>query len=317
MTDHLMPTPELLLAGLHFPEGPRWRTPNSLPAGAADYCPTPGQLWFSDMLAHQVMTVDVCGNATVVAEVPEIPSGLGWWPDGRLVVISVQDGKLMAVCDGDIEEVADMKSVNGNMCNDMVVDAHGRCWIGSPAFDRPFTETKIPGPGNLPTFGDLVRVDPPDIDGHCTVTVVADRTNTANGACISIDGKTLIFAESFGFRLTAFDIEEDGSLSNRRPWADLGAPPDGICMDEEGCVWVAVPYFDYGGPGGYVRLTEGGELKQRIDSGDGYSAYACTLGGPEMRTLFMCESAVLGLDRHPGDGRIRTVEVDVPGTGSP
>jgi sugar lactone lactonase YvrE len=140
--------------------------------------------------------------------------------------------------------------------------------------------------------------------------------NTPNGCVLTPDGATLIVAESFGFRLTAFDVAADGSLSNRRPWADLGAPPDGICMDEEGCVWVAVAYFEYGGPGGFVRLAEGGEVKGRIDV-EGHAAYACTLGGPEMRTLFLCESAVLGRDRHPGDGRIRAVEVEVPGTGSP
>ena len=304
-------TPEILADGLFFPEGPRWRTAGMLAAAAADSAGE-GRLFYSDILGKKVMSLGLDGSLEEIAEVPGMPSGLGWLPDGTLIVVSVMDGKLMAVRRGGLEEIADMMAVTGNLCNDMVVDAGGGAYIGSPA--GGWDESKIPNPGNMQGFGSVVLVGQ---DGdRFESRIVADRVTCPNGACITPDGKTLIFAESIGFRLTAFDIAEDGSLVNRRPWADLGAPPDGICMDEEGCLWVALCYFEYGGPGGYVRVREGGEIADRIDL-EGYSAYACTLGGSEMRTLFLCESKVLGQERFPGDGRIRAVDVDVPGSGSP
>lgn len=295
-------TPELLVDDLYFPEGPRWRTG-----------PTP-KLWFSDILAGKVMTVDLAGSVETLADVPESPSGLGWWPDGRLVVVSVNDGKLMSVsADGAVTEVADMYALNGQSCNDMVVDARGRAYIGS--FGEGLDEDKLPGPGNMPAFSNILLVEP-DADGRGRARIVADRMTFPNGPVVTPDGRTYIVAESFANRLTAFDIAEDGSLINRRVWADIGAPPDGICLDEEGCLWVAVPYYQYGSSGGCVRLREGGEVVDRIDV-EGYGSFACTLGGPDMKTLFMCESTVLGQERHPGDGRIRVAPVDVPGTGSP
>ena len=198
------------------------------------------------------MSLGLDGSQKEIAEVPGMPSGLGWLPDGTLIVVSVMDGKLMAVRDGGLEEVADMRAVTGNICNDMVVDAGGRAYIGSLA--AGWDESKVPNPGNMQRFGYvvLVRQDGDRFESR----IVADRVTCPNGACITPDGKTLIFAESIGFRLTAFDIDADGSLVNRRPWADLGAPPDGICMDEEGCLWVALCYFEYGGPGG-IRAGPG------------------------------------------------------------
>ena len=292
-------TPKLLVDRLYFPEGPRWRVGSD---GV-------GRLWFSDVLAGEVMSVDLEGNTEKIAAVPQLPSGLGWWPDGRLVVVSSGDATLMAVGPGgSLTKVGDMKAVDGLNCNDMVVDTSGRAYIGSYQL---FDEARHPGPGNMPAFSNIIRVD---LDGKACI--VADRMTFPNGAVISPDGKTYIVAESFANRLSAFDIETDGSLTNRRVWADIGAPPDGITMDVEGCLWVAVPYYIYGGPGGFVRVREGGEILDRIDM-DGVSSYACTLGGPDMTTLFLCQSAVLGLERHSGDGRIMTLEVDVPGTGSP
>lgn len=301
--------PEVLVGGLTFPEGPRWRAPGDRP-GPADSGGV-ARLWFSDVLEGKVKTVDMGGNLEVVASMDRgWTSGLGWLPDGTLAVVSVDDGRLMAVREGgSFEEIADMQAVTGFMCNDMVIAADGTAYIGSagPGLD----EGKPPGPGNMAAFGYIVAVP----HGGAP-RIAAERVTFPNGPAITPDGATLIFAETFGFRLTAWDIGRGGELSNQRLWADLGVPTDGICLDEEGCAWVAVPYFEYGGPGGYVRIAEGGELRQRIDV-DGYSAYACTLGGPDRRTLFMCESSVLGLPRNRGDGRIRTVEVDVPGTGSP
>ena len=292
-------TPETLVDNLYFPEGPRWRAPEG----------GEGKLWFSDVLAGTVMTTDLAGNTETLAEVPELPSGLGWWPDGRLVVVSLGDGKLMAIGDdGSLTQVADMQALDGKPCNDMIVDAKGCSYIGSfGALD----EDKIPNPGNMPEFSHIILVEP---DG--SARIVADRMTFPNGPAISADGKTYIVAETFANRVSAFDIGDDGSLSNRRIWADIGAPTDGITLDEEGCLWVAVPYYIYGGPGGFLRLREGGEVVDRIDV-DGYSSFACTLGGPDMKTLFLLMSTVLGDERHPGDGRISVVEVDVPGIGTP
>ena len=211
-----------------------------------------------------------------------------------------------------------MKQRSGFPCNDMVVDAAGRAYIGSP--DTDFDEEQLPMPGNMPRLSSIVLVEPPAAgaawDAPRAARIVADRVTFPNGMVVTPDGGTLIAAESFAGRLTAFDIQADGSLANRRVWADLGVPPDGITLDREGCVWVAVPYYRYGESGGYLRLAEGGALRDRIDV-SGYSAYACTLGGAHGTTLFLCESAVLGLPCRSGDGRIRTVEVDVPGVGTP
>ena len=304
-------SPAVLVDGLHFPEGPRWRSTSGDAAGAAA-----GKLWFSDILAGKVMAVDLEGRLETLAEVPQMASGLGWLADGTLLVVSVQDGKLLALRDGELSQVADMYDLSRLPCNDMVVDARGRAFVGSVG--SGVDEEKHPGPGNMPHFSHILLVDfPPGaalIPGR--VRIVAERMTTPNGSVITPDGRTLIVAESFGFRLTAFDIEADGSLVNRRIWADLGVPPDGICLDEEGCVWVAVPYYRYGSTGGYIRVEEGGKVRQQFDV-EGYSPYACTLGGAEMRTLFLCESAILGLPRYPGDGRIFMVDVEVPGSGSP
>lgn len=291
-------TPELLVDKLFFPEGPRWRTDA---AGS-------GKLWFSDVLAGEIKTVDLDGTLNTVASVAEMPSGLGWWPDGTFVAVSL-DGKLNRIGDdGSVTPVADMHALDGFGCNDMVVDAQGRSYIGS---FQDLDEGQHPGPGNMPGFSHIILVQP---DGRSRI--VSDRMTFPNGSVISPDGKTYIVAESFANRLTAFDIEADGSLTNRRVWADIGAPPDGITMDDEGCLWVAVPYYIYGGPGGFVRVREGGEIVDRIDM-DGCASYACTLGGPDMKTLFLCQSTLIGRERFQGDGRIMVVDVDVPGTGTP
>lgn len=298
-------TPELLLDNLYFPEGPRWRVGDD----------GKGWLWFSDVLAGEVRRVDMTGHQETIATVKELPSGLGWWPDGTLVVVSLGDGKLLAINqDGTTRPVADMKANDGLPCNDMVVDANGRGYVGS--FGE-LDEGQTPTIGNMPGFSNIHLVEPdPDRPGEARTRIVADRMTFPNGPIITPDGKQYIVAETFANRISAFDIEPDGSLSNRRIWADLGGPTDGMTMDVEGCLWVAIPYYVYGGTGGFVRVREGGEIVDRIDV-DGVASFACTLGGPEMKTLFLCESTILGVDRSPGDGRIRVVEVDVPGVGTP
>ncbi len=279
-----MPYTETLLDGLCFPEGPRWRD---------------GRLWFSDMHAQQVLAVDAGGRVETIAAVPEDPSGLGWLPDGRLLVVSMRDRRLLRLDPDGLVPAADLSGVAPFHCNDMVVDASGRAYVGNFGFD-------LHG-GAEPATTTLALVEP---DG--AVRVVADELRFPNGAVITPDGRTLVIGESFGACLTAFDVAEDGSLSGRREWARMqGAVPDGICLDEEGAIWVASPVS-----GEVLRLREGGEVTRRIEVE--HQAYACMLGGPERRTLFVCTAA--SADPAEADartGRIELVEVDVPGAGLP
>ena len=279
-------TPEVLLDGLVFPEGPRWHE---------------GKLWFSDMNAYEVVTVDLDGHRETVAKVPQWPPGLGFLPDGRLLVVSMADRKLLRLDPGRLTEAADMSAL-ASFCNDMVVDKEGRAYVGdmgsNPFADEPRRK------------GSLLLVTP-----EAGSRVAADDIEGPNGTVITLDGRTLILAETRKRRLLAFDIEADGSLSNRRVWAQLDGPPDGICLDAEGCVWVGV----LSSPGAFVRVVEGGEIKDRIDLAERH-AIACMLGGPQRRTLFMLEAFEGGRaaeSRGPGNGRISVVEVEVPGAGLP
>ena len=275
-----------LLDDLVFPEGPRWRD---------------GRLWFSDMHAQEVVAVTPGGEREVVARVPRNPSGLGWLPDGRLLIVSMEDRRLLRQeADGSLVEHADLSALATGRCNDMIVDASGRAYVGHFGFDlharAEFAEAS------------LIAVAP---DGRATVA--ASPLRFPNGAVITPDGGTLVVAETFGRRLTAFDIGDDGALSNRRVWAELGVPPDGICLDTEGCIWVAVPR-----PGGFLRVAEGGEVRARVDL-EGWGGYACMLGGEEGRTLFLLEALTATPEEMAGrgNGRIRTMEVDAPRSGLP
>ncbi|MCC7090098.1 MAG: SMP-30/gluconolactonase/LRE family protein [Chloroflexi bacterium] len=282
------PAPRVVLDGLKFPEGPRWHD---------------GRLWFSDMHARRVMTMDPDGQTSVICEVPEKPSGLGFLEDGRLLVVSMADHRLM-VLDRDLglREVADITPYVGGDANDMVVDAAGRAYIGNFGFD-------FAGGEEFKTTT-LARVDP-----NGQVTIVAEDLAFPNGTVITPDGKTLVVAETFARKLTAFDIAEDGSLSGRRVWAELGpATPDGICLDEEGAIWVASPTT-----GQCIRVREGGEVAGRIAIEEGRQAYACILGGEDRRTLYICTSEGDEADRQAGRSRgwIEEVRVEVPGAGLP
>ena len=277
---------EVLLDGLMFPEGPRWHE---------------DKLWFSDMHAAQVISVDMDGHSEVITTVPNSPSGLGWLPDGRLLVVSMLDRRLLRLDESGLTEVVDMSQLASFHCNDMVVDHQGRAYIGNFGFDlnaqAPFSPAEV------------ILVHP---DGQAMVA--ADEMAFPNGSVITPDGKTLVVAETFGSRLTAFDIEEDGALSNRRIWAEIeGAYPDGICLDAEGGIWVASP----SGKVGVMRVCEGGEITHHIEVST--NAYACMLGGPQRRTLFMLTAETINPDgaRAKSSGRIETVQVDVPGAGLP
>ena len=275
------PEPRVILDNLVFPECPRWRD---------------GRLWFSDMRARQVKAVDMEGRAVLITAAPDRPSGLGFTPDGRLLLVLMRQRKLLRLDGATLTPVADLSGMAGTMCNDMVVDAQGRAYIGNM---DPMT------PGNT-----TVAMATPD--GR--VRVVADDMASPNGMAITPDGRTLIVAESRGHRLSAFDIQPDGGLANRRVWAPLPGYPDGICLDAEGCVWVAFPNM----PGtGFIRVAAGGQIKQRIDVPT-RKCLACMLGGPDRKTLFMVEAREgFATKLGPGNGRIRAVQVDVPGAGLP
>ena len=279
-------SPNVLLDDLMFPEGPRWHE---------------DRLWFSDMHAHEVVAVDMAGVRETIVDVPNQPSGLGWLPDGRLLVVSMTDRKLMRQDPNGLVEAGDLSGLAAFHCNDMVVDSLGRAYVGN------FGSDIFTGAEAKPT--NVVMVTP-----QGEVRSVADDLEFPNGTVITPDGGTMIVAETRGRRLTASDIESGGSLSGRRVWAELDVPPDGICLDAEGCIWVAAP----GNPGGFVRVAEGGEVRQRIDLTE-RGGFACMLGGPDRRTLFMLEAFASNPDRirGAGNGRIRTVRVDVPGAGWP
>lgn len=275
----------ILLEGLVFPEGPRWHG---------------GKLWFSDMHAYRVMTVDLDGRRETVVDVPGQPSGLGWLPEGQLLVVSMTDRRLLRLAAGGLVEVADLSNLASYHCNDMVVDAHGRAYVGHFGFDalaqQPFRTAEI------------ILVTP---DGGARV--VADALHFPNGTVITVDGRTLIVGETAAGRLTAFDVDSNGSLGGRRLWAQLDGPlPDGICLDAEGAIWVASPFSAE-----VVRVREGGQITDRI--GVSTQAFACMLGGADRRTLFVCtaETAFPEEARAKRTGRIEVVEVDVPGSGFP
>lgn len=279
-----MTTPHVLLDGLVFPEGPRWHD---------------GRLWFSDVHDHRVVVVDSDGTAETVVEVAGQPSGLGWLPGGALLVVSMTDRRVLRL-DGDtLNEVADLSGLAPFHCNDMVVDALGRAYVGNYGFDLDA--------GEEPTGTTLVCVEP---DGEAWVVV--EQMLFPNGMVITPDGATIIVAESFGQRLSAFDIQPDGSLANPRVWADLRPNvPDGICLDAEGAIWVADPVHR-----GVMRVKEGAGAIDWVSTGDA-QAVACCLGGPDGRSLFICTARSTDPAKCIAEraGRIEQVLVDVPYAG--
>ena len=283
----------VLLDGLGFPEGPRWRD---------------GKLWFSDIDENRVMTVDLQGNAETVVEVPGGPSGLGWLPNGRLQIVSVSGRCLLRLDSEGLTKVADLSELASDRTNDMVMDQLGRAYIGN--FGYAFLDHTA-----VPRLANIVMVMP---DGK--TRIVAEDMAFPNGMVITPDGQTLIVAESLAARLTAFDITADGSLARRRIWAQFDsrgfaafdtsrAFPDGICLDVEGAIWVASAE----GSKEVLRVLEGGKITHRIKVAT--QPFAAMLGGRDRRTLFVCTSFLS--EGPPGSGRIETVKVEVPGAGLP
>jgi sugar lactone lactonase YvrE len=273
-----------------------------------------GRLWVSDYWRYQVVAIAPEGTTETVAQVPGSPSGLGWLPDGTLLVVSMQDTKLLRVEDGATMPYADLAAHSGPQSNDMVIDAAGRAYVSTIDFEA-FADMATTN---------LVRVD---LDG--SVSVAADGLLFPNGSVITPDESTLIVAESWGQRLTAFDLEPDGSLANRRDWARFAPPdadprgqaagwscvPDGIALDAEGAVWVADAANKRA-----IRVREGGEILEELRVGD-LDVIACALGGDDGHSLFLCVTPDFRLPPEEAartrPARILTCRVGVPHAGRP
>ena len=275
-----------LLRGLTFTEAPRWHE---------------RRLWFSDFYSHRVMAVDMAGNAETIVTVPHQPSGLGWRPDGTLLIVSMLDRRLLRLEGAALVMVADLAGLATGPCNDMVVDARGRAYVGNFGFDRYAGE-----PERSATLAFI------DLDG--TATAAADGLEFPNGTVITPDGRGMIIGETIGQRLTWFDIAADGTLSGRRAFADMkGHFPDGICLDAEGAIWVA----DARGSE-VLRVKDGGTITDRVALPTGRHAFACMLGGADRRDLYVCTAEGSGpvMARKMTAG-IDVVRVAVPGAGLP
>lgn len=273
-------TPAVLLDGFVFTECPRWHD---------------GALWFCDVNGKKIITLAANGVPRVVLEHEQQPAGLGWAPDGALLFVSMLDRRLMRVRDESAPEVvADFSADEPIALNDMVVDAKGRAYIGGFGFD--LNRGATPAPGNIYV-----------VHSEGTSGVAASEMMFPNGMVITPDGGTLIVAETVARRLTAFDIADDGSLSNRRVWAKLDAFPDGICLDAEGAVWVSSPPM-----GQFLRVREGGEVLDTITVKPNW-AVACALGGDDGRTLCLCtaETTLQGIADGTSKAWIETTRVEV------
>ncbi len=281
-----MPELQILMTGIVFGESPRWHD---------------DRLWFTDWGAQEVVVVDLEGESEVIVRVPSFPFCIDWLPDGRLLIVSASDRLLLRrEPDGSLVTHADLSALSEHPWNDIVVDGRGNAYIGNIGFDFPEGEF---APGTL------ALVSP---DG--SARQVADSVAFPNGIVVTPDNSTLIVAESYANRLAAFDITADGSLSNQREWADLGGGvPDGICFDAEGTVWYGdVPNKRC------VRVREGGEVLQTIDLDRG--CFACMLGGPDGKTLFMVAQEWGGMESMTDGertGQVLTAPAPVPGAGWP
>lgn len=289
---------KLLADGFKFPEGPRWHD---------------GKLWFSDQHGHRVYSLGSAGVPTVVAELEDMPSGLGFLSDGGLLISAMRSRRIFRHDVTGLRVHSDLSGMGDGWVNDMVVDSGGRAYVGF-TFGQVYTNDR--------ESAAIVLVD---VDG--SYRVVTDQVSLPNGSVITPDGRTLIVGEFGARRLTAFDIATDGSLSGGRTFAEFETEtPDGCCLDAEGAIWMAAPRA-----GRFIRVREGGEIVDEIQVTEGH-AIACALGGIGRRTLFLLitefttenfqeirENTNFARDPEISrcKGRICAVEVDVPGAGWP
>jgi sugar lactone lactonase YvrE len=283
---------EVALRGIYFGEGPRWHE---------------GRLWFSDFYGHCVRALSPDGEAEVIIRIDGQPSGLGWLPDGRLLVVSMIDHLVLRQdADGVLRVHADLSHVSRHRSNDMLVDARGGAYVGNFGFD-----SEAPSPADrAPVPTSLCRVEPSG-----TVSAAATDLLFPNGMALTPDGRTLIVAETFGARLTAFDVAADGALSQRRVWADVtgtGVYPDGICLDADGRVWTAAAAQPR-----CVLVREGGEVVDEVQFSQ--NCYACALGDADRRTLYAvtAPTSAAAIAAAAPRGLIEKARVAVPGAGLP
>lgn len=299
MTDRQITT---VVDGFSFLESPRWHD---------------GRLWLADFYLHQIVAISTEGAVEELGEVPNQPSGIGWLPDGRTLVVSMRDRKVLRQeADGELAVHADLADFGEGHLNDMVVDAYGNAYVGSFGFDLMA--------GADAAACRLVLVRP---DG--TAEHVGEPLLFPNGAVITPDGSTLLVAETLGNRVSVFSIESDATLGPRRDFAVLGPypavgpigemmgsitfAPDGICLDAEGAVWAADALGQR-----IVRVADGGEVLEEISTApDG--VFACMLGGTDRRTLYLCAAPDFfeHARRDTREAKLLAVRVDVPGAGRP
>jgi sugar lactone lactonase YvrE len=293
----------IVTGGSYF-EGPRWHD---------------GLWWVSDLHRRGIYAYDTDGNETQVIRTEHKPSGLGWMPNGDLLYVTMDDHKVWRrTAGGETSLHAEVGSYCSGELNDMVVDDAGRAYVGDIGFDA--------FGGELPKPTNVVMIDP---DG--TVTVAASDLVTPNGMVITDDRKTLVVAESVVGRCTAFDIADDGSLSNRRPWAIFSDPPeeeslqaifdalvvlpDGCAIDVESAMWIADPVGKR-----CLRVADGGTVLDEVPAPESMAIFACALGGDDGRTLLMC-AAPANVIESSGQGgtsaSLLTTQVSVPHGGLP
>jgi sugar lactone lactonase YvrE len=288
---------EVLATGKFF-EGPRWRD---------------GRWWVSDFFRHGVYAVTPEGHSEKIWHVDQQPSGIGWMPDGSMLVVSMKDRRILRrSVQGEVSVHADLSQYCGGFANDMVVDRHGRAFVGNFGFDLIGGEPAVPA--------SLIRVDP-----NGNVHVAAENLYFPNGSVITPDGGALIVGESLGNRYTVFTIQADGRLVDRRVWAQFGpeptlgalpetfkqivVAPDGCALDAEGQIWAADAFH-----GRCVRVAKGGKITEEIKAPDGLGIFACMLGGHDGRTLLLCASTTY---LETAEGVLLTTHVDAPHAGLP
>ena len=271
----------VVAVGLEFPESPRWYD---------------SALYFSDMFGRRVCRVTDDGGVQHIVDVPNRPSGLGWLPDGRLLIVSMVDNRILAHDGVEVIGWSDLSSLVAGSSNDMVVDQHGRAYVGATGYN-PWVGESIK-PGVLA----LVHENGP-------ARVVADDVGTPNGLAISSDGARLIVAETHRDQLVSFQIGTDGSLDDRRVFATLPGGPDGICLDEEGASWVAIPALQE-----VIRVRPGGQVTHKLEVGANVAA--CMLGGEDGDTLYVC-CGDPDFTKLTAAGRILSTQVPVPHAGLP
>ena len=273
---------QVLKTGIALGESPRWHD---------------GRLWFADWVAEEVVALDLDGRGEIITQVRSLPFSIDWLPDGQMLITSGR--KLLRMePDGSLATHVDLSGLSEHGWNEIVVDGRSNTYINNICFDFMGGGEFAPGIIALVTPNGEVRQ-------------VADGLAFPNGMAVTPDNSTLIIAESFAGRLTAFDVADDGSLSNRRVWAELGEGGDGICIDAEGAVWTPAMKA-------CLRVREGGEVLQRIEL-DRF-CFACMLGGTDGKTLFMMAADWSGpenVGKGPRTGQVVTAEAPAPGAGWP